>query len=329
MTRPGRMVGGIAVLVCVALPFGSPSPAAGQFVHSTQWEVLARSRINAPGHYAAGIVDALGALNLVRESGPDALFALLPFGVRRLRTMSVDDVRALASQELASVESPGFGVVRRLAKGAGIDLPAQAHPHAVIGKVRWNLDGLTPILQYAYAAGVADGIWALDDLYRRSGSEATLSLLLTGVRCSESLTLWTIDTFTDQVKKTAAPADEPAVAILSALGDCRALPPAAPSPSTMGPPARADVTSTIQRTGAQVGVALRIVIPAGDAQQAVKVVVIGPDGSAKTVYERVHAPGETVTASASGAPPFIVQVYVAGVLAKQVTVPVDASPPAP
>lgn len=86
---------------------------------------------------------------------------------------------------------------------------------------------------------------------------------------------------------------------------------------------QAIVTSTTQRTGTQVQVALRIVVPAGDARQAVKVVAVEPNGLARTVYQGSHAPGEAVTASAAGTPPFVVQVYVAGVLAKQITVPVQ------
>lgn len=84
---------------------------------------------------------------------------------------------------------------------------------------------------------------------------------------------------------------------------------------------QAVVASTIQRTGAQAQVALRFVVPAGDARPVVKVVAVGPDGAARTVYERAHAPGETVSASATGTPPFVVQVYIAGVLTKQILVP--------
>lgn len=84
---------------------------------------------------------------------------------------------------------------------------------------------------------------------------------------------------------------------------------------------QAMVTASIQRTGTQAQVGLRIVVPAGDAHQMVRVVAVWPDGLAKTVYQGPHAPGETVSASATGTPPFVVQVYVAGVLVKQVTVP--------
>jgi hypothetical protein len=83
------------------------------------------------------------------------------------------------------------------------------------------------------------------------------------------------------------------------------------------------VTSTIQRAGTQVQVALRIVVPAGDARQVVKVVAVEPNGSARTVYQGSHAPGETVSALATGTPPFVVQVYVAGALAKQITAPIQ------
>ena len=81
------------------------------------------------------------------------------------------------------------------------------------------------------------------------------------------------------------------------------------------------VTSTVQRAGTQVQVALRIVVPAGDPRQAVKVVAVGPGGPAQTVYQGIHAPGQTVSASVTGTPPLIVQVYIAGALTKQITVP--------
>ncbi len=95
--------------------------------------------------------------------------------------------------------------------------------------------------------------------------------------------------------------------------------------TTQAPPTQADVTATIQRSGAfsQAQVMLQIVVGAGDAHQAVKVVAAGSDGSAKTIYEGVHAPGERVSASASGTPPFVVLVYVAGIMVKQITVPVQ------
>ncbi len=87
--------------------------------------------------------------------------------------------------------------------------------------------------------------------------------------------------------------------------------------------AQAVVTSTIQRTGTQVQVGLRIVVPKGDARQMVKVVAVEPNGLARTVYQGSHAPGESVSASATGTPPFVVQVYIAGTLAKQITAPVQ------
>ena len=81
------------------------------------------------------------------------------------------------------------------------------------------------------------------------------------------------------------------------------------------------VTSSMQRAGAQTQVALRIVVPVGDSRQTVRVVSVGPNGSAKEVYQGVHAPGEMVSASVTGTPPFVVQVYVGGVLVKQITAP--------
>jgi hypothetical protein len=95
------------------------------------------------------------------------------------------------------------------------------------------------------------------------------------------------------------------------------------NPATFPPDdtTQALVTSTMQRNGTQVQVALRIVVPAGNARQVVKVVAVEPSGIARIVYQGSHAPGETVSASATGTPPFVVQVYVAGTLAKQITAP--------
>jgi hypothetical protein len=88
-------------------------------------------------------------------------------------------------------------------------------------------------------------------------------------------------------------------------------------------PTKAVVTSTIQRTALQATVALQIVVPGGDPRQSVKVVAIGSDGSPRTVYEGFHAPGETVATQAVGVAPLFVQVYVAGVMVKQITVPTE------
>ncbi len=99
------------------------------------------------------------------------------------------------------------------------------------------------------------------------------------------------------------------------------IPLGGPATTTPGQaPTKAVVTSTIQRTALQAIVALQIVVPGGDPRQAVKVVAIGSDGSPRTVYEGVHAPGETVTTQAAGVAPLFVQVYVAGVMVKQITV---------
>src|SRR5207253_880062 len=86
-------------------------------------------------------------------------------------------------------------------------------------------------------------------------------------------------------------------------------------------PTKAVVTSTIQRTALQVTVVLQIVVPEGNPHQGVKVIAIGSDGSPRTVYEGAHAPGETVNTQAVGVAPLFVQVYVAGMMVKQITVP--------
>ncbi len=107
-----------------------------------------------------------------------------------------------------------------------------------------------------------------------------------------------------------------------ALDDARqALAQAKPAVFPPDDATKAMVTASTQRTGTQVQVALRIVVPAGEARQTVRVVTVGPDGVARTVYQGPHAPGEAVTTSATDTPPFVVQVYVAGSLAKQINVP--------
>jgi serine/threonine-protein kinase len=69
---------------------------------------------------------------------------------------------------------------------------------------------------------------------------------------------------------------------------------------------------------------MQIVVPEGDRHQTVKVVEIGSDGSPRIVYEGVHTPGETVTTQAAGVAPLFVQIYVAGVMVKQIAVPAQA-----
>lgn len=81
------------------------------------------------------------------------------------------------------------------------------------------------------------------------------------------------------------------------------------------------MTSSIQQSGTQARVALRITVPKGDRQQPVKVTAIAPDGTATTVFDAVRAPGRTVSTSAVGTPPFVIQVYISGVMVKQITVP--------
>ena len=66
---------------------------------------------------------------------------------------------------------------------------------------------------------------------------------------------------------------------------------------------------------------LQVVVGAGNPHQPVKVVVVGSDGSVKTAYEGAYDPGERVSESVCGKPPFIVLVYVAGAMVKQITVP--------
>lgn len=87
------------------------------------------------------------------------------------------------------------------------------------------------------------------------------------------------------------------------------------------PPPRAYATATIQRSVGQALVTLQIAVGAGIEHQTVKVVVVGSDGAVKTAYESAYDPGERVSASVCQTPPFIVLVYVAGAMVKQITVP--------
>lgn len=97
--------------------------------------------------------------------------------------------------------------------------------------------------------------------------------------------------------------------------------PTAPAGQTTAPPAQATVTSAVRRAGAQTQVVLRIVVPQGPAQQPVRLVVVDADGTQHAVDLGTHAPGDTVSASASGTAPFVVLVYVNSVMARQISVP--------
>jgi hypothetical protein len=101
----------------------------------------------------------------------------------------------------------------------------------------------------------------------------------------------------------------------------RAVAQAVPAPFPADNDTQAVVTSSIQQSGTQARVALRITVPKGDPQQPVKVSAIAPDGTATTVFDAVRAPGQTVSTSAVGTPPFVIQVYISGVMVKQITVP--------
>ncbi len=83
------------------------------------------------------------------------------------------------------------------------------------------------------------------------------------------------------------------------------------------PPDRAVVEHTVRREGERFLVSLRIVVPAGDAKQPIRVVAVGPEG-ARTVYEGTHAPGEVLQLEVEGTDPLIIQVYVAGKAVAQI-----------
>jgi hypothetical protein len=86
------------------------------------------------------------------------------------------------------------------------------------------------------------------------------------------------------------------------------------------PPAQAAVTSAVRRSGAETQLILRIVVPQGPVHQPVKVIRVDDTGAEHTSELGTHAPGETVSASAAGTPPFIVLVYVNDVMVKQISV---------
>ena len=102
-------------------------------------------------------------------------------------------------------------------------------------------------------------------------------------------------------------------------------------PSTTSPgqpgaaPAQAVVTSAVRQAGTQTQIILRIVVPRGPARQPVRIVQVDADGRQHVSDLGGHAPGETVSASASGTAPYVVLVYVNDTMVRQITV---SSPPA-
>lgn len=91
-------------------------------------------------------------------------------------------------------------------------------------------------------------------------------------------------------------------------------------------PAQAVVTSAVRQAGTQTQVILRIVVPQGPARQPVRIVRVDADGGQHVSDLGGHAPGETVSASASGTAPYVVLVYVNEAMVRQINV---SSPPAP
>ncbi|MHB8731235.1 MAG: hypothetical protein ACYDAB_05535 [bacterium] len=102
---------------------------------------------------------------------------------------------------------------------------------------------------------------------------------------------------------------------------------AVPPGQTAAPPAQAVVTSAVRRAGAQTQVVLRIIVPQGPARQPIRLVVVDADGTQHSVDLGVHAPGDAVSGSASGAAPFIVLVFVNDVMARQISVPAPPDQP--
>jgi hypothetical protein len=96
---------------------------------------------------------------------------------------------------------------------------------------------------------------------------------------------------------------------------------ALPAGQTAAPPAQAVVTSAVRRSGAETQVILRIVVPKGEARQPVRFVLVDAAGAPHATDLGAHAPGDVVSASASGAAPLVVLVYVNNVMVKQIEVP--------
>jgi hypothetical protein len=96
---------------------------------------------------------------------------------------------------------------------------------------------------------------------------------------------------------------------------------ALPGGQTATPPAQAVVTSAVRRSGAETQVILRIVVPKGEARQPVRFVLVDAAGAQRATDLGAHAPGDVVSASASGAAPLVVLVYVNNVMVKQIEVP--------
>lgn len=87
------------------------------------------------------------------------------------------------------------------------------------------------------------------------------------------------------------------------------------------PPTQAVVNSAVRRAGSETQVVLRIVVPQGPARQPVRVVVVNVNGGQQTTDLGAHAPGESVSGLAAGTPPFVVLVYVNGLVVKQIAIP--------
>ncbi len=91
-------------------------------------------------------------------------------------------------------------------------------------------------------------------------------------------------------------------------------------------PTRAVVTSAVRQAGAQTQVVLRIVVPQGPARQPVRIVRVDADGTQYASDLGSHAPGDTVSASASGTAPYVVLVYVNDAMVRQISVPAQPAP---
>jgi len=142
--------------------------------------------------------------------------------------------------------------------------------------------------------------------------EAALAAVQRGLAQNVSLTDPQRAALLDQARQAAAQAP-----VDLFPPDTTAVP--AGQPGT--PPAQAVVASAVRRAGAQTQLVLRIVVPQGAAQQPVRIVVVDGTGTQRTIDLGIHAPGDTVSALASGTAPFVVLVYVNDAMVKQISVP--------
>lgn len=219
-------------------------------------------------------------------------------------------------------------VLRTPAGEVPLDVSLDVKPPIVGGKTR-----ITYRLHGANGTGLFDSVRVVGALQGEEGTPSRTTISLTGTvflgfasveqaRSAAERGLAANPTLTDQDRAQLLEHVTAALAQAQA-GDFPADVAAAPGSPAGGaraigpPPERPVVEHTVRRDGERLRVSLRIIVPAGDAKQAVRVVTVGAEGT-HTVYEAAHAPGEIVQLEVEGADPLIIQVYVAGRTAAEI-----------